>query len=71
MNATPESKQKIMEALDQIHFDEEGRSIFEDDYTQDLQGKEDEEPLELGERFSVDMAWRFFLAFLLQMFCLS
>lgn len=48
MNATPESKQKMMEALKRIHFDEEGRSVFDDEYMQDLNG-EDKEPSGSGE----------------------
>lgn len=43
MNATPESKQKMLEALKRIHFDDEGRSVFEDEYLQDLNEEEDEE----------------------------
>jgi len=49
MNATPESKLKMMEALKRIHFDEEGRSVFEDDYTEDIYGEEDDEPSGSGE----------------------
>lgn len=52
LNATPESKQKMMEALKRIHFDEEGRSVFEDEYMQDLNGEDDEEPSESGTTFS-------------------
>jgi hypothetical protein len=48
MNATPESKQKMMEALKRIHFDDEGRTVFEDEYMQDLDG-EDEEPSGSGK----------------------
>lgn len=48
MNATPESKQKMMEALRRIHFDEEGRSVFEDENMLDLEG-EDEEASGSGE----------------------
>lgn len=52
MNATPESKQKMVEALKRIHFDEEGRSVFEDDFTQDLSEEEDNEgPSGSGEAF--------------------
>jgi hypothetical protein len=43
MNATPESKQKMLEALKRIHFDDEGRSVFEDEYLQDINEDEDEE----------------------------
>ena len=50
LNATPESKQKMIEALKRIHFDEEGRSVFEDEYTQDLDDQ-DEEPSGSGKEF--------------------
>lgn len=43
MKATPESKQKMLEALKRIHFDDEGRSVFEAEYLQDLNEEEDEE----------------------------
>lgn len=51
LNATPESKQKMMEALKRIHFDDEGRSVFEDEYMQDLNGEDDEEPSASGMTF--------------------
>uniref|UniRef100_A0A7I4BAU3 HIT-type domain-containing protein n=1 Tax=Physcomitrium patens TaxID=3218 RepID=A0A7I4BAU3_PHYPA len=47
LNVTPESKQRMLEALQRIHFDDEGRSVFEDDYMQVLNG-EGEEPSEIG-----------------------
>lgn len=42
MNATPESKQKMLEALKRIHFDEEGRSVLEDEYLQDFNDDDEE-----------------------------
>lgn len=48
LNVTPESKQRMLEALQRIHFDDEGRSVFEDDYMQVLNG-EGEEPSEIGK----------------------
>jgi hypothetical protein len=41
MTVSSESKQRMLEALKRIHFDEEGRSIFEDEELRD--SNEDEE----------------------------
>lgn len=55
LNVTPESKQRMLEALQRIHFDDEGRSVFEDDYMQVLNG-EGEEPSEIGKTLWEDLA---------------
>jgi hypothetical protein len=41
MTVSSESKQRMLEALKHIHFDEEGRSIFEDEELRN--SNEDEE----------------------------
>jgi hypothetical protein len=52
MTVSSESKQRMLEALKRIHFDEEGRSIFEDEELRDSnEDEEDDEDTSGSEAF--------------------